>query len=127
MQTIKTTAVQITLRDDGILEIERLPEGETTADLVLEQIAAVRQLIGEKRRPLLWNPSGFLMTDPAAWKQWVEEAPDLFVAAAVIHDEEQGEPLSPYWAVNAMLIPLQVFVDEAEAVEWLSGFVDSPG
>ncbi len=129
METVTTTAVRFTLRDDGILEVEHLAGAdETTADLVPEQIEAVRRLIGDTPRPALWKPGETLMRDAAAWRQWIDVATLLGVAVAIMHDERRGPPLPPFVeAASSLLFPVKTFTDEAEAVEWLSGFVKPSG
>ena len=113
VESIETTAARFALRDDGILHVERLPGAVTTGDLVTEQIDAVRRLIGDTRRPVLFDPKGSPMTDFAAWRSWIAEAPDLFVAAAILHDEGRNGPLPSFPAVvGQLLFPVQVFTDE---------------
>ena len=127
METVTTTAVRLTLRDDGILEVENLPGAEMTAALFAEQLDAVRRLIGDTPRPALWKPHLAQLTDVAAWKGWIDEAVHLTVAVAVILDEQRDAPLPPFVeAVGSLLFPVATFTDEAEAIEWLSGFVKPP-
>jgi len=130
VESILTTAVRLTLRDDGILEVEHLPGAEqTTADLVSEQIEAVRRLIGDTPRPSLWKPHRAPMGDAAVWQQWIDGAAGSVVAVAIIHDEQRDGPLPPFVEASAAALSISVkaFADEAEAVEWLSGFVQSRG
>jgi hypothetical protein len=125
VETIVTTAVQFTLRDDGILEVEHLPgTGETTADLVPEQIEAVRRLVGDTPRPALWKIHKTPMADLAAWREWLQVGAHFGVAVAIMHDEERDGPLPPLVAATAsFMFPIKTFTDEAEAVEWLTGFL----
>ena len=130
MESTLTTAVQVTLRDDGILEVEHLPGAEqTTVDLVPEQIEAVCRLIGDTARPSLWKPHGAPMGDAAVWRQWIDGATGMVVAVAIIHDEQADGPLPPFVeaAASALSLAVKAFADEAEAVEWLSDFVQSRG
>ncbi len=124
METIVVNYVRFTLRGDGILEIDPLPGAMTTADLVPDQIAAVRRLIGDAPRPVLWKPHGKPFTDIGAWRQWMDVATNVAVAMGILHDEQRDGPLPSFAAVaNSMLFPVRAFVDETEAVEWLSGFI----
>jgi hypothetical protein len=129
VETVTTNAVRFTLRDDGILEVEHLPGAEqTTAELVPEQIDGVLSLIGRTARPALWKPGATPMTDVAAWGQWMDVATKVGVAVGVLYDEERHGPLPPFVeAANSLLFPVRTFTDEAEAVEWLSGFVKPRG
>ena len=124
MQSIETLNALFALRDDGILEVERLPGDLTTADDVLDHVTAVYRLIGDKPRPALWKPRGAPFTDVGAWRQWIDVATNIGVAVAILHDERRDEPLPPFVeAADALLFPVKTFTDEAEAVEWLIGFV----
>ena len=127
METVTTTVVRLTLRDDGILEVENLPGAEMTAALIPEQLDAVRSLIGDTPRPALWKPHLAQLTDVAAWKGWIDEAVRLAVAVAILLDERRDAPLPPFVeAIDSLLFPVETFTDEAEALEWLSGFVKPP-
>ncbi len=130
MESIVTTVLRLTLRDDGILEIEHpLGVEETTADLVPEQIEALRRLVGDTPRPSLWKPHRTPMGDAAVWQQWIDGAGGLLVAAAIIRDEQRDGSLPPFVeaSANALSIPVKAFADEAKAVEWLSDFAQSRG
>ena len=127
METVTTPSVRFNLRDDGILEMERLPTGECLAGLIPEQTEGVRRLTGDTLCPALWKPHGAPVTEAAGWRQWIEEVPHLFTAVAIVHDEESDGPLPSFVDVlPALLTPLEVFADEEEAVEWLSRFQATP-
>jgi hypothetical protein len=130
VESILTTTVRFTARDDGILEVEHLPgAGQTTADLVPEQIEALRRLIGDTPRPSLWKPRGAGISDAAVWQRWIDGAAGYLVAVAVVHDEHHHGPLTPFVEASAaaLSIPVETFAGEAEAVEWLSDFVKPRG
>ncbi len=124
MESVETSCARFTLRDDGILTMERLPDAEFTADLIPDQIAAVHRLIGEKRHPVLVDPRKRPTADPGVWALWLPETLKMASGCAVLHDEGRGGPLPPFARVlDTMLCLMKVFPAEAEAIEWLLGFV----
>ncbi len=127
MESIETSCTCITLSDDGIVKMERLPDGvEITAAVVPEQVAVLRRLIGERRCPLLADPVGKPTADSAVWAQFLPEMLKMFSACGILHDEEHDGPLPPFARVlDTMLCPTKLFTDEAEAIEWLSSFLRS--
>ena len=124
METAASTVLHFTLRDDGIVWAESQPGVEPTEELLQEAEAACRSLRREERRPALWDIRLLTKPKPGAWMGFIEGAPNNLTAIAVLGDQVHIDLLGSFpELINSLLLPLQLFTDEASALKWLLEYV----
>ncbi len=124
MSTVASTVLHFTLRSDGIIFADSQAGVEPTSALLQEAEEACHQVRGDVRRPALWNIQQLTRPKPEAWLGFIQNAPKNLTAVAVVGDTEQVRLLGAFPSlINDLLLPLRMFDDEAEAVEWLRRYV----
>jgi hypothetical protein len=87
----------------------------------------MESVVGGKARPVLWDPAGTLPLEPDGWQTIVDRLSDMMSALGIVIDEEEAPLLGAFpESINALLIPVRIFDDEATARGWLLQFVE-PG
>lgn len=124
METAVSSVLHFTLRDDGIVLAESQPGVEPTEELLQEAEAACRRLRQDVRRPALWDIRRLVKPKPDAWMGFINGAPNNLTAIAVLGEPHHIELLGSFpGLIHSLLLPFQMFTDEASAVEWLSDYV----
>jgi hypothetical protein len=119
---------RIALCDDGVIEAQPLrTEQPRTAEVLTDALDAIERVAGGKRRPLLWNATGTLPLAPRGWQAIVDRIERLFVAMAIVVEDEEESMLGAFpVAIDSLLIPVRVFPTRAAGRDWVAQFAD-PG
>ena len=129
MHSVDTPTTKLYLRDDGVLVAlginPEIPRTTETVDLVMDALAEVA---GEERRPVLWDVRNLSAGSLDSVGVFVARVEESVAALGLLIDDGAGaelltriEAFSPI--VDALLVPVQLFREEAEAVAWLQEFV----
>lgn len=126
MRVEDTPFSRVVLCDDGIIEASPVVLDVPRRSTVLgEALDAIARLVGNGRRPVLWNPTGTLPLPPDGWQAIVARVERIISALAIVVDVEDEPLLGAFPAtIDSLLIPAHVFHDEVEARQWLLQFVD---
>jgi hypothetical protein len=124
-RALLTTSQRLSIDGEGILHIESLPGTEQTRADAEEVVAALWEIGGRRRRPVLVDLRRIKSMDRAARSYYAgPETASTQTAAALL----VGSPLSRavgnfFLGLNKPLIPTRLFTSEPEAIAWLRGFV----
>lgn len=84
----------------------------------------IRHISGNKKVCLLANATSSKFIDDATRKYIQDEMPKLFKAMAVVSDSAFGKVNTVIFKnLNADTIPIELFAEEAEAIEWLKQYL----
>lgn len=112
---------------DGIL-IERTKDVRSTIEMVAETFRVFRDLGEGTRRPFLFDVRNWRGGEFKAWNLAIEQTLSTFSAVAVLVDPDSAAVAGPYpKSVGKLLIPVQFFTNEEEALAFLRGFLPRPG
>ena len=129
MESVETPTTRFLVRDDGIIEARGInPETPRTEETVNAAMNALVEIAGGKRKPMLWDVRNLSIGTPGSRVAFVARLSETVSALGLLVDTKIEDSLmsvveaySPI--VEALLVPVQLFHDEAEAVAWLQGFV----
>lgn len=125
MNEASSTIMVFRMGDDGIVRATSLPGIQPTAELLAEAEDACRIVRGGRRRPAVWDIRDLVKPNPMAWMAFMENAPNNLLAIAILGDTQHIEVLGSIpQVIGRFLLPIAVFTDEIEAVEWAAGFID---
>ncbi len=127
MTTIETPIARYTLREDGIVVARAInPEAPRTRSSAAATLDALTGLIGEQRRPTLWDQRATPRLEPEVWIEVIGRIAGVAVALAILTNEgESGKFVAYSDAIGALLIPTREFATEAQAIAWLQQFTES--
>ena len=122
-----TSNAIIWLDDASVLHSVSVPNSHGTEETVKEEIAAMKALTGDRRRPLMVDARSVVSMERAARVGTVRSGFELASAAAML----VGPPISMVimsfvLSLNESSVPLRLFTHHAPALEWLHGFLDHP-
>jgi hypothetical protein len=122
---VTVRVARLWLADDGIFHIEHFPGAEVTREDAQETMDAYLQLRGGVSRPLLVGTRGMKSLARGARALYAsEEAARVASAVALIIDTAVSRVLGNFYlGLSKPHIPSRLFTDEAEALEWLKGFL----
>lgn len=114
----------LTRRDDGIIvSRERNFHLPRNVEHVSAAVAATAELAGREPCAALWDTRGFPRPEPQSWRFFIDRSFELFKALAIVTDPESIALLGAFpMAMDALLVPVRVFTDEAEALDWIGTF-----
>jgi hypothetical protein len=124
-EEIVTRSNRVRLGEDGIVRSVSLPDIEQTLEGARDNIAAIAQVSGGVRRPVLADLTGAKsITRQARMYYAGAEAAATYAAVALL----VGSPLSVVLGRFVLAIsrpprPVQMFTSEEEALAWLRGFL----
>ena len=123
---IKTNTETIWI-EDGIV-IAKLTGEPTTSATVEEAFAVYRDLTKGSPEPLLLDARNWPGADAASWDTAIKNIDSTLSAIAMLVTPEVLSRTGPFPnAINQLMIPVQVFTEEAEALEFLRGHLqDEP-
>ena len=124
MRTVETGYSRSTLGDDGIVTTGPIDdEAPRTGEMVAEILAGIKSLVGSTPRPVMWFP-GDTHLEPRGWQTLTELVASVAVAVAIVADDAARVRLGAFPGItDALLLPVRIFSDEAEARQWLAAFV----
>lgn len=123
---VTTRNGQVWLGDDGVMRGVILPGAHVTLADALEVVSAGARVRGGVKRPLLVDLRRIQTVDLEARVYFASaEGGAGSVAVALLI----GSPISRmignfFLGVNRPLLPVRLFTDETEALEWLKGFLE---
>ncbi len=112
------------MRDDGVVVGRGLTgDAPRTYNEVMENLEVLRTVTGGKAVPGLWDPGAVPKYEPDALRALIAGLEKSLTALAIVLPSVDGPALGAFPdAINAFLLPVRVFGDEAEALEWLREF-----
>ena len=125
-EEIVTQTAKIWLDENGILRVTSLPGATQTLAQAHENMSVEVQLSRGKRRPLLVDLRGMKSFDRDARAYYAGQEAAKFQSAVALLI---GSPLSRvignfFIGFNKTVMPTRLFTLEAEALEWLKGFLE---
>ena len=111
--------------EDGIIRAIHLPNAvETLAD-AKENMAATAKISGGKRRPALVDLRAIKSIDRDAREYYGRgDQAEVIAAAALLISSPISRVIGNFiLALNTPRIPAKIFTSEAEALDWLRGFL----
>jgi len=122
-RTAETRTVTLTFGEDGILVVCSRPGYDQNESDARENLATCRQILGDKKAPVLVDMRQMAALDKQARKVYATES-DFALAQAMLVD-------SAFTRISANLFirvahpihPTRMFTSEDEAIQWLKGFL----
>lgn len=112
-------ASEVSRDDDGIIRIVSTGV-KSTAESVEATFVDVRALTAGSREPILFDARKWPAADPKSWVRFISLIEDICSAAAVVIDPAITGELGRFpQLLNTLIIPFQIFTDEAEAMAFL--------
>lgn len=114
----------VSLRKDGIIEIELKKGTEVSVQHVKEIVSAVEKAGKKKSYPILIKPNEFTFPNAEARKYMACEEcnPYSLAEAYLIKSISQKMIGNFYLRFNKPFRPTKLFTSEEDAVKWLNGF-----
>ncbi len=124
---IKTRTAKIWLGDDGIIRATALPITEQTLVDAEADVAAIVKVGQGKRRPVLADIRKIKSTSRAGRQLYSKDETAKIVSAVAFII---GSPISKvigslFLGLSRLPVPVKLFTLEAEAIEWLKGFLEN--
>ena len=111
----------------GGIVTHRANNERRTRETVSELFGVMRELLGGVPGPVLFDARESPGTDPEGWQAAITNLESTASKVAMLIDPESSVEVGPYpGVVDRLLIPLKVFVDEAEALAFLHAAETSP-
>lgn len=122
MGTAEAELIILTREDDGlIVGRERNFDVPRTVDRVAEAVDVTWKLAGRRPCVAIWDMRGSPRPRPESWELFIRRIPGIFRALAIIVDEDAKRALGAFpMAIDSLLIPVRMFVDEDEARNWIA-------
>ena len=119
MDSTTTTTARVWVDAEGIIHLVATG-APSTADTVAETLGVLRRLIAGGKAPLYFDLRRWPSGDGGFWSSFVNSIEGVCVAAAAVVDPEVPDPLGGFpSAIDSLLVPFRVFVDEDEALAFL--------
>ena len=127
MRVAESAIARYTLRNDGIVVADDLnPELPRSGAAVEETMDVLLQLIEGKPRPVLWR-LGLDRSSPEGWAALIRRASEVTTVLAIVATDETRSVLGSFPAtMDALLFPVRVFDNDAEAIDWLEDHTPPP-
>jgi len=111
--------------EDGII-FERFKGAPATSESTTKVFDVIRDLCEGSPRPFLLDARIWWGGAQEAWGTAVKELTSTFSAVAMLVEPEVAAKIGPFPdSINRLLIPFQVFTDEAEALAFVRSFLPS--
>jgi len=125
-EQIVTRLNTVWLGEDGIARVIHVPGAEVTLESAQETMAAYLKLNKGKRRPLFVDTKSMKTIEREARKYYAgEEAAKVACAVALIVDSPVSRVLGNFYlGLSNPHLPTRLFSSEAEALEWLKGYIE---
>ncbi len=126
MKSIETATTLFTLTDDGILIGRAIkPETPRSAESTAAALDQLEFLLEGRRYPGLWDPRTVDRFPAEAWSMMISRLDKSLVALAILIDDTMPGSLGAFpEAISSILMPVQTFQDESEAMNWLRQFAN---
>ena len=119
---IETSHALIWAEDGIVFSVSR--GVRATDETIEENFVIYRDLTQDSRRPLLLDARKWWGGSPDAWGAAIANMESTFAAVAMLVEPETAATVGAFPAViTRLVIPFQVFTDEAEALLFLHGYL----
>lgn len=119
--SIETEATVVKLAD-GIVTI-RSKGVHSTQESVERILTSVRDLIGTKRHPMIFDARRWPGGDPAGWTTVISHIESMFTAVAMLVSTSETE-IGPFpKVIDRLVIPFRVFTEESDAIAFAKTYV----
>lgn len=114
----------ISLREDGLVQIDINPEAEVTLDEVIEGTDYIMSVVGDRKFPVLFIANEFSVpsSESRDYLAKKEALPYSLADAYVICSFPQKLIGNFYLKVNKPGRPTKIFTDKEDAIKWLKTF-----
>ena len=119
---VRTRFSKIWLREDGIIQMVFDPGSEFTLTDTRESLECIVKLSKGKRYPLLVDMRDIKSADYGA-RQEAATFEDAISLAALISSPVSRMIGNVFLTLYKIAYPIRLFTSEAEAIEWLKGFL----
>ena len=117
--------MSFTLRGDGVIVGHGKPTEVTrTESEVVRNLEVMDELLGGQTVPALWFPDEVLRYEPDALQRLIHGLVQRLTAVAIVAPDPPPALAAFPSAVNALLLPVRIFEQEADAEQWLLQFVE---
>ena len=124
LESKKFKTYTVSLRDDGLIQIEIYPEAEVDLDEVIEGTDYIMSVVKEDKFPVLFIANEFSVPSKESrdYLAKKESLPYSLADAYLIHSFPQKLVGNFYLKVNKPGRPTKIFTDKDEAIAWLKTF-----
>lgn len=121
----KLKSYSISLRADGLIQIDVNPEVEVTLEEVIEGTDYIMSVVGDRKFPVLFIANEFSVpsSESRDYLAKKESLPYSLADAYVICSFPQKLIGNFYLKVNKPGRPTKIFTDKEEAIKWLKTFI----
>ena len=115
---------KVSLRNDGIMQVEIAPEQEVTVDNIKDIIEVIGKLGDRKQYPILILPGAYTLPNEEARLYLASPGdPYALAEAYVTHSLPQKLVGNFYLQFNKPPRPTRMFTNADDALKWLKGFM----
>ena len=123
IKEVQNRVDKIWLREDGIVQTVVFPGAEYTLVDAKQNLASIVQVSNGKRLPLLVDIRNAKTLERAARQEFA--ADEWVTSTALLIDSALSRMIgNVFITFSKPVIPTRLFTSEAEAVEWLKGFLE---
>jgi hypothetical protein len=116
--SFETATASVSL--DGEILVIRSTGVHSTPESVNETLAGIKAILGDVRRPLLFDARKWPGGDPEAWVTFISAAEQMFSAGAMLFEGSAPAVVGRFPEfIDRFVIPFRTFTDESEAMEFL--------
>ncbi len=123
IKEVQNRIEKIWLREDGIIQDFVLPTAEYTLEDAKQGLAAIDQVSNGKLHPILVDTRNIKTMERAAREELA--AVKGVTSAAILIDSALSRMIGNVLITfSKPVIPMRLFTSEAEAIEWLKGYLE---
>jgi len=122
-RTAETRTVTITFGEDGILVVRSHPGHDQSADDARENLETCRQLVGDKKAPVLVDLRQMGVLENQARKVYATEADFALAQAMLVDSAFTRIAANLFIRIANPVQPTRMFSSEDEAIQWLKGIL----
>lgn len=125
LRIINNAATTISMRSDGIIQIEILPDTNLKLTDSQEIVKAFAEIGGGKKYPLLFIAGDFALASAEARAYASGEEANQYTLASVFVVNNVAQKLmgNAYITFNKPITPTKIMTSRDEAVKWLKTFL----
>lgn len=125
LKSKKFNTYSVSLRDDGLIQIDIDPETEVSLEEVIEGTEYIMNAVKDHKFPVLFIAYEFSIPSKESrdYLAKKESLPYSLADAYVIHSFPQKLIGNFYLKVNKPARPTKIFTDKDEAITWLKTFL----
>ena len=98
----------------------------STADTAADNLAVLEELTAGGKTAILFDVRSWPSGSPAFWVRFINAVEHICLAGAILVDPQSQDNLGTFPSlISSLLVPLQVFLDEDEALAFLRNHLSS--